>query len=221
MSMQNQQQTLPSSQKGVRTPLYSFVRVLAAPLLRLVFPVQYHHLEAYSLQAPYIVMSNHKSLLDPFVLAYPCKDYEIRFLGKKELSQGKIASWIMNKMHMIPVDRHHTDLTAMRQCSKALKDGQVLGIFPEGTRHQPDLMAEVETGVAFLALRAGVPLLPVYIDGKLRLFRKTNVYVGNPMDISDLTKQGYDSEVVHLLTERIRDTFLTMRDDVQHKKLSK
>ena len=202
-----------------RTALYTIARGLAWLILRLFFPVRYHHLEPFDMDAPYIVMSNHKSLLDPFALAYPCKKYEIRFVGKKELSKGKLASWIMEKMHMIPVNRHHTDLAAMRKCTKALKEGRVLGIFPEGTRHQPELMAEVETGVAVLALRAGVPLLPVYIDGKLKLFHTTDVYVGDPMDISDLSNQGYDAEVVHALTERIRQTFLTMREDVRQGRL--
>ena len=91
-----------------RTALYTIARGLAWLILRLFFPVRYHHLEPFDMDAPYIVMSNHKSLLDPFALAYPCKKYEIRFMGKKELSKGKLASWIMEKMHMIPVNRHHT-----------------------------------------------------------------------------------------------------------------
>ena len=77
----------------------------------------------------------------------------------------------------------------------------------------PILMSEVETGTAVLALRANVPLLPVYINGKLRLFHRTHVYVGQPMDISDLSAQGFDSQAVQQLTLRIRDTFLQMRAD--------
>lgn len=218
MSTRDQQPIVPAVQTE-RTPMYTVARGLAWFILRALFPVRYHHLEAYAMDAPFIIMSNHKSLLDPFVLAYPCKKYEIRFMGKKELSKGRLAGWIMKKMHMIPVDRHHTDLSAMRQSTKALKEGHVLGIFPEGTRHQPALMNEVETGVAVLALRAGVPLLPVYIDGKLRLFHTTDVYVGNPMDISDLSSEGYDAQVVSALTQRIRQTFLAMRDASHQKRL--
>lgn len=204
-----------SPAKRERTALYTFARGLAFLLVHFLFPVTYHCLDRFSVQAPYILMANHKSLLDPFIIAYPCKQYEIRFLGKKELSQGKLAGWVMRHMHMIPVDRHHSDLQAMRQCSKALREGRVLGIFPEGTRHLPDLMSEVETGTAVLALRANVPLLPVYIDGKLRLFHRTHVYVGQPMDISDLSAQGFDSQIVRQLTQRIRDTFLQMRADAK------
>ena len=114
--------------KKERSFLYTIARGLAFLLVHFFFPVTYHFLDRFSMQAPYILMANHKSLLDPFVIAYPCKQYEIRFLGKKELSQGKLAGWVMRHMHMIPVDRHHSDLQAMRQCTKALREGHVLGI---------------------------------------------------------------------------------------------
>ena len=197
--------------KKERTFLYTVARALAAVITHCFFPVRYHHTEAFKLDAPYILISNHRSLLDPFVIAYPCKKYEIRFVGKKELTKKKWVARLLNGIHMIPVDRHHTDLTAMRQCVKALREGRVLGIFPEGTRHLPDLMSEVESGTAVLALRANVPLLPVFISQKLRLFRRTDVYVGDPMDISDLCALGLDSQVAAQLCERIRETFLEMR----------
>ena len=205
-------QSLPVEKKE-RTPVYTFARGVAAVMVRTLFPVKYHGLEHFDIKAPYILISNHQSLLDPLVVAYPCKDYEVRFLGKKEICKTKLVAWFADKLHMIQVDRHNTDLNAMRQCVKALRNNQVLGIFPEGTRHHDDLMSTIETGTAVLALRANVPLLPMYMDKKLKLFRRTNVYVGSPMDISDLCAQGMDAQVVEALTGRIRDTYLAMRAD--------
>ena len=197
------------------TPLYTFARIVASFLGATLFPVRYHHRENLSLQAPYILIGNHKSGLDPLLLAVPIKEDEIRFVGKKELTKSKFVAWILDQLHMITVDRHNSDLSAMRQCMRALREGRVLGIFPEGTRHLPDLMSQVETGTAVLALRARVPLLPVYIDRKASLFRRTNVYIGKPMDISDLSDQGFDAQIVALLTERIRNTFLQMREEAK------
>lgn len=209
--MEDETQVLPS--KRERTPIYTVGRVLAAVLFHTIFPVRYHHTEQLSLKAPYILVANHKSWIDPVILAAACKDYEIRFVGKKELTRNKLLAWLVGKLHMITVDRHNTDMQAMRLSMRALREGKVLGIFPEGTRHLPDLMSEVETGTAVLALRANVPLLPVYISSKLRFLRRLHVYVGTPMDISDLSAQGCDAQVVAQLTERIRDTFLTMRSE--------
>lgn len=213
--MAETEKNMPQREK---TPLYTLCRGIANVLFHSIFFLRFHQTENINqLKAPYIIMANHQSWLDPVILALPCKEYEIRFVGKKELTKYKPMAWLVNKLHMITVDRHNTDLQAMRQCSKVLREGKVLGIFPEGTRHQPDLMSEVETGTAVLALRANVPLLPVYVSQKLRAFRRTEVYIGKPMDISDLSAQGFDAQVVNQLTERIRQTFLTMRSEHQKK----
>lgn len=210
--MSEKQQAAP---KRERTFWYTVARIVAFVIVKFLFPVKYHGKEKFALDAPYILVSNHKSWMDPLIMAQPCKKYEVRFVGKKELNANPTITKLLDKLHMITVDRHNTDLAAMRQCFRVLRDKQVLGIFPEGTRHLPDLMSEVETGTSVLALRANVPLLPVYISRKLRLFRITHVYVGDPMDVSDLSSQGMDAAVVEKMTERIRTTFLDMRAAAQ------
>ena len=204
------------SPKKERTFIYSLARVLVFIGSHSLFPIRYHHLENIELDAPYIAISNHQSALDPLILAYPCKKYEYRFVGKKELVKNKFVEKLLTKgLHMISVDRHNSDLAAMRQCIRTLRDKQVLAIFPEGTRHLPDLMAQVETGTAVLALRANVPLLPVYIQYKPRFLRMNHVYIGKPIDISDLSAKGMDAENVNALCERIQKTFWQMREDVK------
>lgn len=212
--------TEPAAQtpKKERTPVYTLARVLAFLGGHTIFPVRYHDTDSMrQMKAPFILIANHQSWMDPLIVASPCKEYEIRFVGKKELNVNKFVSRVLNGLHMITVDRHNTDLAAMRQCTKALREGHVLGIFPEGTRHQKELMAEVETGAAVLALRAKVPLLPVYVQSKPRFLRMNHVYVGKPMDISDLSAQGFDTEVIDQLSRRIRDTFLQMREESRKK----
>ena len=208
----------PVSPEKERTFVYTLARIVAFIGNHTIFPVRYHGRENFELKAPYIALSNHNSAVDPLILAYPCKKYEFRFVGKKELTQNKFTAWLLNKgLHMITVDRHNSDLAAMRLCMKTLRDGYVLGIFPEGTRHHEDLMSEVETGAAVLALRAKAPILPVYIESKPRLFRVNHVYIGKPMDISDLAAQGFNTDVVEALCGRIRNTFLQMREEAGKK----
>ena len=201
-----------------RTFVYILARMLAAVLFDALFPLKYHDTERIQIDAPFIAMSNHQTWMDPLILAKPIKRYELRFVGKKELAKNKFAGRLLNGLHMITVDRHNTDMAAMRQINRVLKDGYVLGIFPEGTRHLPDLMSEIESGTAFMALRANVPLVPVYIDGKPKFLRRRHVYVGEPIDISDLRAQGYDAQVVEQVNERIRATFLGMREQAHNQK---
>ena len=197
-----------AEKKIERTPLYTFARVVFAVLFHTICPVKYYNKQALQqADAPYILISNHNSASDPILLAYPVKKYEIRFVGKRELTNNKFAEWIVNQLHMIPVSRHATDMTAMRTCMQTLKDGHVLGIFPEGTRHHAELMENVESGAAMIALRANVPIIPMYLSAPIRPFRRVRVRIGEPMQIDDIKEQGLNSDTIKLLCDRIRETF--------------
>ena len=198
-----------------RTPLYTFARGVFGVLFRTLMPIRYHGTDKLNRQdAPYILISNHQAAIDPFVLALPVRRYEIRFIGKREIVGHKIVEWAVTQLHMIPVTRGATDMGAMRACMSTLKEGHVLGIFPEGTRHQPEMMQTVESGTGMIALRAGVPILPVYIHGKVRPFHVTHVYVGDPLDVSDIKAQGMSNDSIQQVCQRIRETFYAMRDRV-------
>ena len=198
-----------------RTPLYTFARGVFGVLFRTLMPIRYHGTDKLNRQdAPYILISNHQAAIDPFVLALPVRRYEIRFIGKREIIGHKLVQWAVTQLHMIPVSRGATDMGAMRACMSALREGHVLGIFPEGTRKLPEMMQTVESGTGMIALRANVPILPVYIQSKVRPFHVTHVYVGDPMDIADIRAQGMSNDSIQQVCDRIRQTFYTMRDDV-------
>ena len=202
-----------------RTPLYHTARLIAAPIIRLIYPLRFHNRERVdALNAPYIVIGNHKSFMDPIAVAIGVRYDEIYFVGKKELAKYKIMDWLINKVHAIMIGRGETDMAAMRKCMQTLKDGHVLGIFPEGTRHQNEMMEKVESGAALIALRSRVPVIPVYIHGRIRPFRINHLYFGDVMQLDDLLAEGVNSETVGKMSERIRDTFYAMRDTVNGKK---
>ena len=202
--------------KNEKTFFYTLARGFGWLMANVFFPTTFHQREIMSdTDAPYILIANHLSLLDPILLAYACKKYEIRFLAKKELSRIPVFGAILRKLHIIPVDRHHSDMAAMRQCVMALREKRVLGIFPEGTRYHEDLMTPIETGTAVLALHARTKLVPAYIDRKARLFRRTNVYIGEPMDVAALCPEGFSVNQVQPLTDKIKARFLAMREETQ------
>ena len=214
-----QNNTAETAPKRERTALYTLARIIFGFLFHTIFPLRFHNAQiADEMQPPYIIMANHRSFADPMALAIKVKRYEIRFIGKRELAHGRLKSWLFSGLHMILVSRHATDMAAMRQCMQTLKDGHILGIFPEGTRHQPEMMQEVESGTAIIALRARVPLLPVYIDGKIRPFHITHIYYGKPMELDDLYAQGVNNDTAHQLCQRIHDVFYAMRDEVHASK---
>ena len=214
-----QNNTSENAPKRERTAIYTLARIIFGFLFHTIFPLRFHNAQiADEMQPPYIIMANHRSFADPMALAIKVKKYEIRFIGKRELAHGRLKSWLFSGLHMILVSRHATDMAAMRQCMQTLKEGHILGIFPEGTRHQPEMMQEVESGTAIIALRARVPLLPVYIDGKIRPFHITHIYYGKPMELDDLYAQGVNNDTAHQLCQRIHDVFYAMRDEVHASK---
>lgn len=214
-----QNNTAETAPKRERTAIYTLARIIFGFLFHTIFPLRFHNAQIVEeMQPPYIIMANHRSFADPMALAIKVKSYEIRFIGKRELAHGRLKSWLFSGLHMILVSRHATDMAAMRQCMQTLKEGHILGIFPEGTRHQPEMMQEVESGTAIIALRARVPLLPVYIDGKIRPFHITHIYYGKPMELDDLYAQGVNNDTAHQLCQRIHDVFYAMRDEVHASK---
>ena len=214
-----QNNTSEAAPKRERTAIYTLARIIFGFLFHTIFPLRFHNAQIVEeMQPPYIIMANHRSFADPMALAIKVKRYEIRFIGKRELAHGRLKSWLFSGLHMILVSRHATDMAAMRQCMQTLKEGHILGIFPEGTRHQPEMMQEVESGTAIIALRARVPLLPVYIDGKIRPFHITHIYYGKPMELDDLYAQGVNNDTAHQLCQRIHDVFYAMRDEVHTSK---
>ena len=214
-----QNNTSETAPKRERTAIYTLARIIFGFLFHTIFPLRFHNAQIVEeMQPPYIIMANHRSFADPMALAIKVKNYENRFIGKRELAHGRLKSWLFSGLHMILVSRHATDMAAMRQCMQTLKEGHILGIFPEGTRHQPEMMQEVESGTAIIALRARVPLLPVYIDGKIRPFHITHIYYGKPMELDDLYAQGVNNDTAHQLCQRIHDVFYAMRDEVHASK---
>ena len=199
--------------KSVRekfTPLYHVARWLSAFLFRTFLPVRYHGLENVDLDAPYILIGNHNSGLDPLLIGWKVKRYHIRYLGKKELTKNPIFKAMYKHLLMIPVDRHNMDMGAVRLCLKTLKEKHVLGIFPEGTRYKKSLMGEMESGVAVIALRGDVPILPAYISGKPKLFRTIHCYYGEPFSVSDIAKQGITKETCDEVLTKIVERYQEM-----------
>ena len=193
-----------------RTVTYEVVRVLAQIIFHTFLPVRFHNREQLDRERPYIMIANHNHALDPVPMALGVKHDQLVFLGKKELGSKKWIRAFLTRLHCILVDRHNTDMEAMRACMKAIRMKKILLIFPEGTRHHEGQMEQIEAGTAVIAIRSRAPVIPVYFDRKLSLFRVTNLYVGEPIPYDDLLEEGINAVTCEKMNERMRDTFRKM-----------
>ena len=185
-------------------PWYTVARFIGNVAVHTVCPVTYHHAERLQREAPYILICNHLSWMDPVAIAVAVKKRQVTFLGKKELTSNPVLRTLVLGMRMIVVDRHNSDMEAMRACMRVVREGGILGIFPEGTRHHRGIMEELENGASLIALRSKVPVVPVYIDREVKPFHRTHCYVGELIPTDDLIAQGVNRETSEQLTERIR-----------------
>ena len=93
------------------------------------------------------------------------------------------------------MSRGESDAAAVSNAMKMVADGELVGIFPEGTRIKGDALGKFQPGVAMMAMRSKAAIIPVYIDRKLKLFRRTHVTIGTPIDLSarvDKTSKIHD-----------------------------
>ena len=173
-------------------------------------PVTCHNREKLDAEAPYVLIANHQHALDPIVMAMFIPKRQIVFLGKKELGKNKLAANLLNRAHCMFVDRHATDMNAMRNCMKAIKMKKILLIFPEGTRHHEGQMEQIESGTSLIAMRSKAPIIPIYFDRKLALFRRTHMYVGDPIPYDDLLADGINTETCERMNDRFREVYREM-----------
>src|SRR4051812_22226475 len=155
--------------------------------------------------------SNHLSVVDSFVIPINA-GRPIYFLAKNEYFQNPIMRWIMFGLNQVPVDRSggRASLMAIDAALPVLRDGHVLGIFPEGTRSPDGRLYRGRPGVARLALDSGATVVPVGLRGTEqiqpvgarlpRVGRKVTVTVGTPVDLSQWQGRPADSRMLREIT---------------------
>lgn len=154
----------------VRKRLYQMLKVLLQPIISLILKVRVRHSERVPSNGPVLLAGNHRGFLDgPLVAAFVPRPAS--FLAKSELFRG----WVVRPLGwlgQIPVDRGRPDREALRRAVQVLQSGEVLGMFPEGTRGAGELES-VRHGIAYVALRVpGVPIVPVACLGTERAMPK-------------------------------------------------
>lgn len=151
-------------------------------VLKLLFRVEYVGLENLPDQGPLLLTANHTSLFDVLAIIQKTK-FWTHWVSKKELLKFSIARLFFQWVQIIPVDRQKNDIQTAKMMITTLKEGKVIGIFPEATRLPKGAdFADYppKPGAASFAIKNDVPILPVAIEGHFRLFAKVRIIFGEP-----------------------------------------
>nr|WP_239454505.1 lysophospholipid acyltransferase family protein [Bacillus suaedaesalsae] len=135
-----------------------------------------------------LLCSNHIDNLDPPIVGIS-SPRTIHFMAKEELFRLPILKSILPSINAFPVKRGMSDKQALRTGLQVLKDGNVLGLFPEGTRSKTGELGQGLSGAGFFALRTDATVVPCAIIGPYKMFKPLKVVFGKPLDFHELRER--------------------------------
>jgi glycerol-3-phosphate dehydrogenase (NAD(P)+) len=149
---------------GVNPLLYGFVRVSFQAFFLVYFRMQRIGREHVPARGPVLITANHRSFLDPFVIACMARR-PMHYVAKQELFANRITAWLLNALGAFPVARGASDPEMIATAEAILARGDIVLIFAEGTRIRPGALGRPRRGVGRLALESGAPVVPVAVIG--------------------------------------------------------
>lgn len=156
---------------------------------------------------PLIYCGNHRTLLDPPLIVVTAKRH-VRFMAKSELRKNPFLAFLGFVFDGIYVNRDSKDITAIKTALKALKNGECIALFPEGTRNGIEKGEKVKDGAAFFAVRSGAKVMPCGISGETGKFDKVTIRYGKPLDFSNYDKN--DKEILDKITDEIMEKIMEL-----------
>lgn len=175
--------------------LYRILKPLVKAVIWTVFRVQVVGGERIPVQGPAILAANHVSWLDAILLAI-LADRPVHMVAKQELFRIPVIGFVLRRAYVMEARRDGSDYVVLRRALQALRDGHLVGLFPEGTRSRTGHLQEPRGGVALLAFHADAPVVPVAVRGTEQVYEKgwfwhrrpVQVVVGQPVSLGQ--RQG-------------------------------
>lgn len=161
---------------------YKAVRLILWVFFKILFRFKRVGQENIPAEGPVIIASNHVSYLDPIIVAI-ASPRPVSFMAKAELFRKPLLGRAISKLNAFPVQREKADVDAIKAALRVLRKGEVLGLFPEGTRIRNGSLGEAEPGVARLAMKSGAVVVPMAIKGTFHAFpgKPIRALVGKPL----------------------------------------
>ncbi len=151
-----------------------------------------------------IICPNHVSLYDPIVIATQL-DRPVHYMAKAELYKHALVAWVMRAVKTIPVNRGNVSVQTLKESMKVLKDGGILGIFPEGTRVAEGEEKPPMDGFVVFALKTKSPILPVHIQGRFKFRSHITITFGAPITLEEYYGKKLKAPEMSEISQKIMD----------------
>jgi 1-acyl-sn-glycerol-3-phosphate acyltransferase len=195
--------------------VYDILRVLARLVVVWFFRCRVVGRENWPAAGGALICANHQSYLDPPLVGLTCPR-RLTYLGRTTLFENKLLAPIITFLDTIPIDREGGGLAGLKETLRRLKRGDMVLIFPEGTRTRDGQMQPLKPGFCAVARRSKVPLVPVALDGAYDIWPRTSplprggrlaVVIGQPISVADVA-QFSDEELMAELARRIQSCLM-------------
>ncbi|MFJ7754148.1 lysophospholipid acyltransferase family protein [Peribacillus muralis] len=183
---------------------YTFAKNVVKGVLTPAYRVKTLGREHVPKEGGVLICANHIDNLDPPVVGMT-SPRDIHFMAKEELFQAPVLKGILPRVNAFPVKRGNSDRESLRKGLKLLKEGKVIGLFPEGTRSKTGELGDGLAGAGFFALRSDAVIIPCAIIGPYKLFRTLKVVYGPPIHFSEYRDQKISAdEATKIIMDHIR-----------------
>lgn len=182
---------------------YNIVVYLIKIFINIFYKLEVIGLENIPNHGSSIIAPNHKSNLDPLFIAAAIDNRKIVGVAKQELFDFKPLGFILNKLNMIPINRDKPDLSTIKKILKELKSGNIIGIFPEGTRVKGNSFGDAKAGLSLLAIRGKVSVVPISIITNYKPFSKVTIYIDTPIFLEEHYNKKMSSKEYKELSQNI------------------
>ena len=184
---------------------YYLGKIITGFIFRIWFHIEFHGQENQPQNRGYILCCNHRSALDPVLIAQKIKK-PIRYMAKMELFQNPFIGFIIRHLGAFPVARGKGDTSAIDTAVETVKSGRVLGLFPEGTRSHDDQLLRFKSGATVIASQSGGDLLPVAIWYEGKKFRsRVVIRYGKPIANSQILIEENSTKQIKVVVALLRD----------------
>ena len=190
---------------------YNFLKAIGKVLF-FFLGIKHEGLHNVPEEGAQIIASNHLSYYDPIVIALLLKR-PIHYMAKEEFFQNKIFGKFLTSINAFPVKRGTADLGAIKNAIRILEKGEILGIFPEGTRRNVGTDVTAQAGTALIAMKTGACVIPVACIGTQHKipFRTVKVVFGEPIKYDSENSRKINSKELEALSKQIADEINLLR----------
>lgn len=194
---------------GYKPALFTAIKRIVAPIFKVIYRTKYINAHNVPKEGAYIFAGNHISGVDPIIMAIGQKHRNIHFMAKAELFKNSFLRWFFLSVGAFPVERGKSDKGSVKHFEQVLSDGELMGIFIEGTRSKTGEFLKPKNGAALIAFDTKTPVIPVC---QTKIKSRRVCHFGEPMSLEQLGFVNGGAKEFREASRRIMDEIKALRE---------